>query len=91
MLFAIHWTFSPEVRNEANSRFSDTGGGPPEGVRMLGRWHRVDGGGGVCIAETDEAEKLGIWMQEWTDLLEFEIDPVVDDAGVSTILAAGGD
>jgi len=89
MLFAIHWTFGPEVRDEANARFAATGGGPPEGVRMLGRWHSVGEGDGLCIAETDDAQKLGIWMQEWSDLLEFRIQPVVDDAGVSAILAAG--
>ena len=29
---------------------------PPEGVEMLGRWHSIEGGRGMCIARSDDAE-----------------------------------
>jgi hypothetical protein len=88
MLFACHWSYEPAVRDEANARFAETGGLPPEGVRMLGRWHTLGENEGFCVAETDDPEALGIWLQEWSDLLTFSVQPVVDDAAVSRILAS---
>ena len=56
MLFAIHWTFGPEVRDEANARFAATGGGPPEGVKML-------------IDQSPQVGGLGIaWAVQWQRL-----------------------
>ncbi len=89
MLFAISWTFGPDVRDEVNARFVETGATPPENVRMLGRWHSLGEGEGFCIAESDDPEAIGVWMQEWSDLLVFRVQPVVDDASVGRILAAG--
>ena len=86
MLYAIHWTFGPNHRDAANARFSETGGGPPAGVKMLGRWHFVSGGEGFAIAETADPVALGKWAQDWSDLLEFRIAPVVTDEGVAEIL-----
>ena len=87
MLFAVHWTFDPDHRDKANARFQETGGPPPAGVKMLGRWHSLGEGSGFCVCETDDPVALGKWMQQWSDLLEFRLQPVVDDEGVSKILA----
>ena len=87
MLFMVQWTFSPEHRDATQARFKAEGAPPPEGVRMLGRWHTVGGGGGVLICESTDPVAIGKWMQQWSDLLTFEIAPVVDDAGVGTIIS----
>ena len=39
MLFHISYEFSPNNRDEAQKRFKETGGLPPDGVTMEGRWH----------------------------------------------------
>ena len=52
MLFAVHWSFGAGTRNEANARFKETGGPPPPGVKMIGRWHYTEGGEGVEGAGT---------------------------------------
>lgn len=86
MLFHISYQIAPNARNDAQSRFKDTGGGPPEGVTMVGRWHKAAGLGGFLIAETSDPVALGKWMQEWTDLLEFDVTPVTDDEQVMEVL-----
>lgn len=44
MLFIISWRGSPETRNAAIERFLKTGGAPPAGVKMIGRWHDIGPG-----------------------------------------------
>jgi hypothetical protein len=41
MLFMISYQFQPGMRKQAQERFKKTGGMPPSGVRMLGRWHAI--------------------------------------------------
>ena len=79
MLFHVTYQLAPNHRGEAQRRFSETGGLPPSGVRMVGRWHSAGGLKGFTIAETDDAEALARWTQQWTDLLTFEVTPVIDD------------
>ena len=86
MLFVVHWEFPSEIRDAANGRFKETGGMPPEGVKMLGRWHFSEGGEGMAVCEADDAVALGIWVHAWSDLLTFRIVPVTDDEGVMKIL-----
>jgi len=86
MLFLVQWTFPPENRDAANARFKETGGMPPAGVKMLGRWHTAGGGEGICIAETDDQVALGKWMQDWSDLLDMSVLPVHGDEDAMKIL-----
>jgi len=88
MLFMITYAFGPDGRDTVQDRFKKTGGGPGEGVKMLGRWHAVGGHGGYVLAETSDSVALGKWMQEWTDYLEFDITPVNDDEHVMKVLGA---
>ena len=79
MLYVVMWKFKPEQRNAAQSRFKETGGLPPEGVEMQGRWHSVEGNRGLCIAKSDDPVAVARWAQAWSDLLTFEIIPVMND------------
>ncbi len=86
MLFHITYQFGPAARNTAQQRFKETGGMPGEGVTMIGRWHMAAGLKGYLIAESANAVAIGKWMQDWTDILTFEVTPVVDDEGVTEII-----
>lgn len=88
MLFMISYSFPPDARNEAQDRFRKTGGLPGDGVKMHGRWHCVGGNNGFLLAETSDSVALGKWMQEWSDLLDFDVMPVNDDAQVMQVLGA---
>lgn len=86
MLFHITYTLSTETRDAAQSRFKETGGLPPEGATMIGRWHCAQGLKGFVLAESSDVEAIASWIQQWTDLLSFEITPVVDDEQMMRVL-----
>jgi hypothetical protein len=86
MLFLVTWNISCGNRDATNARFKKTGGPPPAGVKMIGRWHSAAGARGAVIAEADDAVALAKWIQQWSDLIQFEITPVVDDADMMKVL-----
>jgi hypothetical protein len=86
MLFHITYHLSPAQRNEAQKRFKETGAPPPAGVTMNGRWHCSQGLQGFLLAESSDAEAIARWMQEWTDLLTFEVTPVVTDEEIARVI-----
>ncbi len=87
MLYVCIWSYPPERRNEIQARFKETGGPPPEGVKMIGRWHSLGGGKGVCVAETDDAVALAKWSQEWSDIMSMDIYPALDDENIGKVIS----
>lgn len=79
MKLMVVWDSSPETRDTSLARFKETGGAPPAGVKMLGRWHDVGGGGGFVLAETDDLVAVSRWVLGWSDVLSFQVVPVIDD------------
>jgi len=86
MLFVTHWTCSPENLKAVVARFKETGGVPPKGVKMIGRWHDVTQRRGLTVAEADDASAIASRSYQWSDLPEFETYPVLDDAGAAKVL-----
>ena len=61
MLFSISWRGSPTVRNATAERFLKSGGMPPAGVKLIGRWHEVGTISGIDTAiEVDYYRHGGI-------------------------------
>lgn len=87
MKFIVKWSIPKGCVVNAEQRFLSTGAPPPAGVTMIGRWHGMSGGG-VLIAETSDAKALYSWISYWTDLLEFETTPCVEDAEAGQVLSA---
>jgi hypothetical protein len=87
MKFIVSWNIPTGSVVNAEARFLKTGGAPPTGVKMIGRWHGMSGGG-VLIAETDNAKALYTWLADWNDVLEFQTTPCVEDADAGEVLAA---
>lgn len=86
MLFKLAWTHTPEARNTTIKRFMNTGGMPPDGIVMHARYHNVDGRGGFAICETDDVKALHNWALDWTDLIEMQIDAIMDDDTIGSVL-----
>ena len=86
MTFMVTYKISPAHRNAAQQRFKQGGGLPPAGVQMIGRRHKADGSGGFTLCQTDDAVALAKWTQDWSDLLEFETFPVLDDNELGNVL-----
>ena len=92
MKFMTTFSIIPESkgRDEAIRRFRETGGIPPKGVDLLGRWTRADFSGGFALVESDDAKVLTEFALMWSDLIQLSIVPVVDDESLATVLQKRG-
>jgi hypothetical protein len=88
MLFIVSWSISPENRNTAIQRFLKTGGAPPEGVKMHGRWHAVGGSSGFGVAEASDLVQVQKWVLEWNDIMKMEVQAALTDEQMAPLLAA---
>ena len=86
MLFIVRWTIPHTSREDAIGRFMETGGAPPDGVKMLCRYHTADGEYGFAIADPSDEVALGKWTIAWNDLLIMDTRPVLDDEGLGEVL-----
>jgi Protein of unknown function (DUF3303) len=86
MLFMSVYSFSPAHRDQAMARFKQSHGAPPAGVTLVGRWHDVGSNRGYTLADTTDPEALFKWAMDWSDLISFDIHPVLDDAGFAKVL-----
>lgn len=80
MTFLATWSLRPEMHKSAGARFLQNGAQPPNGIKTIGRWHYVDGSGGIHVIECDDASLMIEFAEQWNDLIELHIRPLVDDA-----------
>jgi uncharacterized protein DUF3303 len=85
MKYIVTWMLPQATFNSALARFLETGGLPPAGVNLIGRWHGMSGRG-FAIVETTDARALYAWVVEWADLLAIETTPCLEDAEAGTVL-----
>ena len=92
MKFMLTFTFKPEAhgRDEAIARFKKTGGQPPAGARLLGRWTAADFSGGYDLLESDDARALTEFALMWSDVMELKVVPVLEDAELLETLRRAG-
>jgi len=92
MKFVVTYSFEPdkEARDEAISRFLKTGGQPPAGAKLLGRWTYTDFSGGVLLLESDDAKALTEFALAWSDLMSLNISPVLEDQELAELLQNWG-
>ena len=87
MKYIVGWTLHRETFDAAVARFLATGGMPPAGLKMLGRWHGMSGRG-FAVVETNDPKALYTWVSEWSDLLTMETTPCLEDADAGAVLKA---
>jgi len=92
MKFMLTFSWKPDTntRTEGISRFQKTGGQPPQGAKLLGRWTRADFSGGFDLLESDDSRALTEFALMWSDLMELTIIPVVDDEALAEVLQRVG-
>src|SRR5262249_35799270 len=88
MKFMLTFAIRPETkaRDEAIERFKATGGQPPKGAKLLGRWTAADFSGGFDLLESEDPKALTEFALMWSDLMELKIAPVVDDGELGDVL-----
>ena len=89
-MMTFSWKPNAKTQEEAISRFQKTGGQPPKGAKLLGRWTRADFSGGFDLLDTDDPQTLVEFALMWSDLMELTIVPVLEDAQLSAVLERMG-
>ena len=77
MLYMIVERFKNQDPVPVYRRFRDHGRIAPEGLQYVSSW--VDEGLERCfqLMETDDPRLLDEWIANWSDIVEFEIYPVI--------------
>ena len=91
MLYQISWSIYPDKKVECNKLFGsmspdDDVKDAGEKVKIVGRWHQLGGGKGVCICETDDDKALASWMQNWQGMCDISVVPVINDEDTRAII-----
>jgi len=85
MKYIVSWTLPQGTFNAAVSRFLQSGGAPPATLKLIGRWHGMNGRG-FAVVETTDAKALYSWFAEWSDLLPIDVTPCLEDADAGEVL-----
>ena len=86
MQFMVTYSIDIPQRAQAEARFLETGAVPPEDVQMLGRWHCTGERRGFMLIESNELSGITKFMRDWSDLLSFQITPVISDEQMAQIM-----
>ncbi|MBZ5619787.1 MAG: DUF3303 domain-containing protein [Acidobacteriia bacterium] len=80
MLFMVIERFKHGDSKAIGERFQKSGRMLPEGVAYHASW--LDPAGTLCyqLMEASHQELLDPWVSRWTDLMDFEIVPVLTSA-----------
>ena len=89
MKYIVSWTLPPGTYSAAVARFLETGGAVPEGVKLLGRWHGMNGQG-FAITESSDAKAMFLLQAQWADVIAIGITPCLEDADAGPVLASLG-
>ena len=75
MLFMVVEHFKDEV--EIYRRFREKGRMMPEGLNYVSSWIDTDFRKCFQLMETDDATLFDEWTANWSDIIDFEIFPVM--------------
>ena len=80
MLFMVIERFSDEKRDAMAERFRRHGRLLPDGVVYQASW--IDEAGSQCyqVMQAESRALLNEWIARWSDLVDFEVVPVVTSA-----------
>ena len=80
MLFMVIERFRDRDAKAVYRRLRDQGRGTPDGLTYVGSWIEANFDRCFQLMECDDARLLQQWVAFWSDLVEFEIVPVVPSA-----------
>jgi len=89
MLFMVIEEFRDQDAKSVYRRFREKGRLMPEGVTFHDSWVSADLGRCFQLMECDDVTLLQQWVAGWSDLIGFEIVPVVPGKETAAALADG--
>jgi hypothetical protein len=87
MLFMVIERFRNQDAKPVYRRFRDKGRLMPEGLGFVSSWVAADLGRCFQVMECDDVTLLQRWVVQWSDLIDFEILPVVPGKETAAALA----
>lgn len=87
MVFMVIESFRSQDAKSVYRRFRDKGRLTPDGLRFVSSWVEADLGRCFQLMECDDVTLLQRWVAEWSDLIQFEIVPVVPGKDVADALS----
>ena len=87
MLFMVIETFRNQGAKAVYRRFRDRGRMTPDELGFIDSWVTADLDRCYQVMECDDVAVLQRWTTEWSDLVDFEIVPVLPGAETAKALA----
>ncbi len=87
MLYLVIERFRDGSPEPVYRRLAETGRGLPEGLAYVDSWVTADFGRCYQVMECADAGLLDEWMAHWSDLVDFEVLPVVRSAEAAAAFA----
>ncbi len=88
MQYMIIEKFHPGKVKDMYQRFVEKGRMLPEGVSYINSW--INESITVCyqVMESESPEKLRQWIDQWKEIVDFEVIPVINSAQAKEIVFA---
>ena len=87
MLFMVIEEFRDQDAKSVYRRFREKGRMMPDGLTFVNSWVSADLGRCFQLMECADVTLLQKWIAEWSDLMAFEIVPVVPGKDTAAALA----
>ena len=88
MLYMVLEHFRDGDPRPVYARFAERGRMAPDGLRYVGSWVTDDLEHCFQVMECDERELLDDWMARWSDIVDFEVIPVLTSAEAGAAVAS---
>jgi hypothetical protein len=88
MLFMVIENFRNQDAKSVYRRFRDQGRLMPDGLKFINSWVEADLSRCFQVMECDDVTLVQRWVAQWSDLVEFEIVPVVTGQDAAEALAS---
>ena len=88
MLFMVIEHFRGQDAKSVYRRFREKGRLMPDGITFVDSWVQADLARCFQIMSCDDITLLQRWVAEWSDLVQFEIVPVVQGKETGAALSA---
>ena len=87
MLYLVIETFRGGDPRPVYRRFAERGRLAPPGLAYVASWVTTDLGRCYQVMECDDRGPLDAWIARWSDLVEFEVLPVMASADAAAAIA----
>jgi hypothetical protein len=88
MLFLVIETFRGGDPRPVYQRFAERGRLAPDGLRYVSSWVTADLRRCFQVMECHDRALLDDWMAHWSDIVDFQVLPVVTSAEAAVAVAA---